>query len=329
MRAAIDIGLRACVTRSTRDISDPIRPTPDDMTPSAAACVALTDRLFADWHGARQWPHPDLVWAADVPSTCPMSFAGWSNSGRTRPAWAFTCTWPSPPSENAEVMKRFGFRPVERFRQLGLLDRNLFAVHMGAVNEAEVDVVAANRVSVGHCASASMFGAFGCIAHGKIPELAQAGVTMAIGTDAASISRFLDLIREMYVVATAHKDVKLDAEVMGAHKAFEMATIDGAKALMWDDEIGSLEVGKRADVVLIGMDGLEWYPRPMHNPVANLVYSSAGHAVQTVIIDGKIVMRDRKLLTIDEAALKLRTQGEAVAAAQAAGIHEDLRWTIE
>src|SRR5260221_13850723 len=115
------------------------------------------------------------------------------------------------PAETAEVQKKFGVRPVERFRRLGLIDANLYAVHMGALDDAEVELVTKSGTKVCHCASASMLGAFGCIAHGKFVELAAAGATMSLGTDAAAISRFLDLVREMYIVACAHKDVAIDA----------------------------------------------------------------------------------------------------------------------
>ncbi len=115
---------------------------------------------------------------------------------------------------------------------------------------------------------------------------------------------------------------------MGAHKAFEMATIEGAKALLWDDEIGSLEAGKRADLVLVRTDGLEWYPRPLLNPVANLVYSSTGDAVDSVMIDGKWVMRQRQLLTIDEARLKQMVVQNAADAARGAKIPEEQRWPV-
>jgi len=151
---------------------------------------------------------------------------------------------------------------------------------------------------------------------------------LSLGTDAAAISRFLDLVREMYVVACAHKDVAIDAEVMGAHKAFEMATIEGAKALLCADEIGSLEAGKRADLVLVRTDGLEWYPRPQINPVANLVYSSSGAAADSVMVNGQWLMRGRKLLTIDEPLLKQKVTQYAAEAARGANIPEEQRWPV-
>lgn len=327
IKAALDIGMRACVTRSTRDISDPMRPTPDDMNGSAADAIKKLDDLYAEWHGAgegriRIW-YGLRTSANTSDELCKLVKAGADKRGV-----GIHVHLAVNPAETAEVQKKFGMRPVERFRRLGLMDANLYAVHMGAIDDAEVELVVKTGTKICHCASASMFGAFGCIAHGKFIELTAAGATLSLGTDAAAISRFLDLVREMYVVACAHKDVAIDAEVMGAHKAFEMATIEGAKALLWDDEIGSLEAGKRADLVLVRTDGLEWYPRPLLNPVANLVYSSTGDAVDSVMIDGRWVMRQRKLLTIDEAQLKQRVVQNATDAARGAKIPEEQRWPV-
>ena len=137
---------------------------------------------------------------------------------------------------------------------------------MGAIDENELEIVREAQVKICHCPSASMLGGFGCISHGRFPELVEAGVTVTIGTDAGAISRFLDMVRVMYLAACAHKDARVDPEVMGARKAFEMGTIDGARGLLWDDEIGSLEPGKRADLAIVSTNSLEWQPRPAQNP---------------------------------------------------------------
>jgi len=327
IKAAIDIGLRACVTRSTRDMSDPMRPTPDDLNVSAEAAVRKVDELFAKWHGAgggrvRIW------YGLRTSSNVSDELCRLVKSRADSRAVGIHVHLAVNPAETAEVQKKFGLRPVERFRRLGLMDANLYAVHMGAIDDAEVELVAKTGAKICHCASASMFGAFGCIAHGKFIELAAAGARMSLGTDAAAISRFLDLVREMYLVACAHKDVAIDAEVMGAHKAFEMATIEGAEALLWADEIGSLEKGKRADLVLVRTDGLEWYPRPLLNPVANLVYSSSGEAADSVMVDGQWLMRGRRLLSVDEELLKQKVTQNAAGAARGAKIPEEQRWPV-
>ena len=123
------------------------------------------------------------------------------------------------------------------------------------------------------------------------------------------------MVRVMYLAACGHKDAKVDPTVIGAHKALEMATTDAATALLWDgvDGIGSLEGGKRADLIIIDTDGSGWQPNPLCNPIGNLIYSNTGEAVRTVIIDGQIVMRDREFQTLDEAAYRTEAATASIA----------------
>jgi 5-methylthioadenosine/S-adenosylhomocysteine deaminase len=144
-----------------------------------------------------------------------------------------------------------------------------------------------------------MLGGMGAVSSGGFLRMFDAGVLTGLGTDAAAVSRFLDMIRVMYLAATAHKDVACDPEVAGCYRALEMATIDGARALRIDDRVGSLEVGKRCDAVVIDTDGSAWQPDPWFNPVANLVYAADGSSVRHVIVDGNVVVEDRRLLTCD------------------------------
>jgi cytosine/adenosine deaminase-related metal-dependent hydrolase len=106
------------------------------------------------------------------------------------------------------------------------------------------------------------------------------------------------MVRVMYLGAVLHKDLRQDPDIMGAEVAIEMATINGAKAMGLEKEIGSIETGKKADIAIFDTRRPEW--RPLHNEVQNLVYSATGDSVETVIIDGKIVMEKRQVLTIDE-----------------------------
>jgi cytosine/adenosine deaminase-related metal-dependent hydrolase len=116
-------------------------------------------------------------------------------------------------------------------------------------------------------------------------------------------SNFVDPVRLMYIAACAHKDAKADVRVIGAHKAMEMMTIDGAKSLLWEKEIGSLEVGKKADIILMDMNRPEWQPCHPGYEVTNLVYSASGDSTDTVIIDGNIIMEKREVLTVEESRI--------------------------
>ncbi|MGN6459799.1 MAG: amidohydrolase family protein [Pseudolabrys sp.] len=193
--------------------------------------------------------------------------------------------------------------PLRRYEKLGVLGPNLCLVHLVHVVPEDVHLLVDHDVKTVHCPGASMLGGNGSFAHGTIPELIDAGVVMALGSDAGAVSRTIDLVRQMYLVSAGHKDVRLSPSVVNCYKAFEMVTLDAAKTMLWDDEIGSLEVGKKADIVIMDTSAPEMHPNPHANPIANLVYSGTGKATKTVVIDGRIVMRDRTFETIDVSAL--------------------------
>jgi len=154
-----------------------------------------------------------------------------------------------------------------------------------------------------------------------------AGVNVALGTDASDCANYQDMIRLMYLAAVLFKDYRYDATVMGAETAIEMATINGARALGLQEEIGSLEPNKKADVIVIDMSGPEWVP--LYNPVQNLVYSASGSSVETVIVDGRIVMEQYEVKTVDQKQVLARCQELANAIVNRTGVHPDhTRWQV-
>jgi cytosine/adenosine deaminase-related metal-dependent hydrolase len=158
------------------------------------------------------------------------------------------------------------------------------------------------------------------------PRMIERGLTVGLGTDSATAGRFLDMVRVMYLAACAHKDAYADARIMGAYKALEMATIDGARAVLWDDQIGSLEVAKKADVVLVDMRGFQW--QPMRDPVTNFIYSANGESVETVIVDGQVIMRDRRVLTVDADDVRADVRRAASGVVARAGIEVRPPWPV-
>ena len=154
-------------------------------------------------------------------------------------------------------------------------------------------------VKVCHNPGASMHGAYGACIVGKFPEMLAKGITVVLGTDSSAANNSLDMFRAMYQVATAHKEIRLIPDLILPEKALEMATIDGARALMWDDEIRALEKGKKADLIIVDSTRPNWIPMHDFSIVPNLVYSGSGDDVETVIIDGKIVMENKILKTIE------------------------------
>ncbi len=218
--------------------------------------------------------------------------------------------------------------PIHRYRDLGLLGPRLSLVHLGYVAGDDVTALVEAGVKGVHCPGTSTLGGIGVISHGTIPEMMAAGMTFGLGSDAATVSRFLDLIRHMYLACAVHKDVRRADVVISCYKAFEMATIDGAKAILWDDEIGSLETGKKADLVILDTSNLELHPNPHRNPIANLVYTGTGRSVRTVIIDGRIVMEDRVLKTVDVGELSRQLDASAPNVLARSGAQVRSHWPI-
>jgi len=153
-----------------------------------------------------------------------------------------------------------------------------------------------------------------------------AGVCVSLGGDSGNGSNHFDMLRLMYLVATIYKDARLDVGVMPPERALEMATLRGAEALLLDAAIGSIEPGKRADLVLYDLDVPEW--RPLLNPVNNLVYSATGASVRTVLIDGRVVLDEGRLTTLDERALYDRVEILAREQIRRAGLRIQSKWPM-
>ena len=173
------------------------------------------------------------------------------------------------------------------------------------VDDAGIALLARRGVKSAHCPTAGLKHTKGLAAHGRFPEMVDAGVCVSLGGDSGNGSNHFDMLRLMYLAATVYKDARNDVGVLSAERVLEMATIRGAEALGLERQIGSLEVGKRADLVL----------RPRHagvaaaaEPVNNLVYAASGASVRTVLIDGRVVLDEGRLTTLDEQALYARVE---------------------
>jgi cytosine/adenosine deaminase-related metal-dependent hydrolase len=206
----------------------------------------------------------------------------------------------------------FGRRPMVHLGELGVLADDVCMTHCVHVDNGELDVMAAHRASVAHCPTTALKVSYGVTRIGKMPEMVQRGINVSIGTDGNNASNYSDMMRATYLVAGLFKDGRMDPQMFPAEMAYEMATLGGARSIGMQGEIGSLEVGKRADLVLHDTDRPEW--RPLHNVINQLVWSADGRGVHTVVVDGRVVVEDGHMTTIDESELWARAQrlGEAV-----------------
>ena len=218
-------------------------------------------------------------------------------------------------NKHKEVFR--GKLPVQRYFDAGVLGPNLLMAQINWLTDEEFDLIKKFNVKICHCPTTGAVCASGSFKAGKFVEMMEQGITVALGCDNAAASNFLDMIRVAHMV-TVHRDIRLDPTLFTPETLMEMLTINGSKALLSEAEVGSLEVGKKADITLFDTERPEMVP--LHNPVSNLMHATSGESANTVIVNGKIIMRDRKLETVDEGMILMKAQEAAEAVVERAGL---------
>ena len=196
--------------------------------------------------------------------------------------------------EIEQSRQQFGMRPITRLKQLELLGPGYIAVHMTQLTDEEIALIAQTGASVVHCPESNLKLASGFC---PVARLVNSGVNVAIGTDGAASNNDLDMMGEMRMTALLAKAVSGDASAIPARTALRMATLNGARALGLDADIGSLEPGKWADITAIRLDRIE--TQPLFDPVSDLVYAASRHQVSDVWVGGRRLLKDRQLTTLD------------------------------
>jgi len=199
--------------------------------------------------------------------------------------------------------KKHGLAEVGLLEKIGFLGPDVLAAHCVHLTQTEMQIMAKQGVKVSYNPVVNMKLAQGTA---KIKDLMDLGVTVGIGTDGPASNNNLDMFQSMKVAALLQKQFYKDSTVMPAQTILKMATINGAKALGLEKAVGTLEVGKKADIILV--DFRKPHLTPAHNPYANIVYSASGSDVDTVIVDGKIIMENRRMKTLDEEEVMLKAQ---------------------
>lgn len=282
-RASLDAGMRAVVCQGFIDL--PKENTEDELS-------EVAERFIDRWHGTSPLLTPAL--ACHAPYSCTAkTLKRVKEIGRSK--GVLYTIHVSETREEVEMIKdRHGKLPFEYLKDLGVLDRNTIAIHCNWLEEKEIEILRECDVRVSHNPESSLKLAAGIA---PIPLLLEKGVIVGLGTDGTASNNNLDLFGEMDMTAKIHKIARMDPSVMNAETVVKMATIEGAKVLGLEDHIGSLEVGKWADLILLDIEKPHWIP--LFNPYSHLVYVASGADVMTVMIGGNIVMRERKLTTID------------------------------
>lgn len=196
--------------------------------------------------------------------------------------------------ELRQIREGYGKTPTEYLNDLGVFELPTLAAHSVYLTDGDIAILKEHNVSIAHNPSSNLKLASGIA---NIPKYMAAGLNVGIGTDGASSNNTLNMFKEMTVCSFAQKVHAMDPTVLPAEVLLQMATINGAKALHWDDEIGTLETGKKADLILVDVDKPHF--APWNNVVSDLVYSAQGGDVKTTIVNGKILMKDYEVQTMD------------------------------
>lgn len=310
-QAAVDAGIRGIVNRSTRDVAPEGKELPPGLFEDLETNVREGEAVVRRWNGAaddriRAWF--SLRYVFNISDQLATAIAAKAREHKV----GLHVHVAAVKGENEAVQQIYGKRSLERYYDLGLFGPNLYCVHMGYPNEREIGWLKQHDVKVAHCPTAAMKGAWGVFPNKMIPTMLREGISMSIGTDTNGAAGSLDMIRVMYATAIAHRDMFDDPTLIGPYRALELATRDGARACLWDDQIGSLEVGKKADLIIIDTESLEW-TYPGRDKVRSLVYGGHAGMVDTSIVDGRILMKGRELMTVDEDWLRyeVRRAGES------------------
>jgi len=267
---------------------------------ATAEAVARTAAFIDRWDGRlegrlRAWAMPFS------PETCSAELLQGLKRVVDQRGTGLTLHHGSGPQARKDYQGRGAKNPTEYLEALGVLGPNVLLAHALGLDDAEVDCVARTGAAVTMCPVTAAKGARGATALGRMPELLARGVRVALGCDSPNNSNHLDPVRTMNMAAIQYKDARQDIRLVPAETALEMGTRLGAAALGLGDEIGAIEAGKRADLVLFDTRRPEW--QALWNPVNNLIYNTDGRSVHTVVIDGRVVVHDYRQTFVDEARL--------------------------
>ena len=216
--------------------------------------------------------------------------------------------------------------PLATLDAMGVFGPRTKLTHMVYVGSDDIALLARRGVKIVHCPTAALKHTKGLVEHGRFPEMLRHGVSVSLGGDSGNGSNHFDMLRLMHLVALIYKDARMDTRVMPPETVLEMATLHGAAALGMERTIGSLEPGKRADLVIYDLDVPEW--RPLLDPINNLVYAATGASVRTVVIDGRVILDEGRITTVDETDVFRRIESLSRAQIARAHLRMNPRWPV-
>jgi 5-methylthioadenosine/S-adenosylhomocysteine deaminase len=278
-------GMRAVLGHGVIDFPAPGAPDPIQNLQNV--------EIFMDaWQGQSKLITPSVF--CHSPYTCSTETLKTAKAAAANRGLLFQIHAAETRTELDEIKSKQGVSPIMYLDQIGILDEQTLLVHAIWIDANDIERIARRGAKVSHNPESNMKLASGIA---PIPDLLASGVTVGLGTDGCASNNNLDLFSEMDVAAKLHKVNRLDSTIMEARSLVKMATIDGAKAIGLGDQIGSIEPGKKADLIIL--DSLKPHLVPMYNPMSQITYAVCGSDVRDVIIGGKVVIRNHHFLTLD------------------------------
>ncbi len=293
------------------------------MVENADECLAETEQMYNKWHGkadGRIQVWYGLRSLGGVTSELFKEVARLTREKKTH----MTMHLGEVEDDVRFVKENFDTNLTGFAREHDLLGPEMVFAHGVHFEEAELKELAETKTNISHCPASNTKLASG---FAKVPKMLELGVPVSLGCDGGPSNNTYDMVREMRLAALIHKAVVRDPLVVSAENVIEMATLAGAVAMGIDDKVGSLEVGKLADMILIDMHDLGLTP-PV-NPVSNLVYSGNGLSVDTTIVNGKVLMRNKQLLTLNEEEVKSKARTHIIDLLERAGTDISPKWPIQ
>jgi len=287
-RAANDAGLRAVVAQGIIDFPSPDAPDPKES-------LRLAEEFICQWKGSDRISPAIFCHSA---YTCSPQTIQKAKRMAERHAVPFGLHLAETQQEVQEIVHRYGKRPVQHLADLGVLDETVMAIHCVWLDQREIDLLQELQVKVVHVPESNMKLASGIA---PIPRLLERGITVGLGTDGCASNNDLDMFREMDTAAKLHKVFSQDPTALKARQLVRMATREGAAVLGQGHRIGSLEVGKKADLIILDLQ--KPHLLPVYNFYSHLVYTFSGADVDSVIVNGALLMRNRKVLHLEEEKL--------------------------
>ena len=290
-QAVAESGIRAVLARGMAGVA-----------PTADQALVESEQFYNEYNNAADGRITVMI-GPHAPYTCPPDYLKKVVALARRLGAEIHIHLSETSDEVQNCYKQHRMSPIKLMDELGVLDCGTLAAHCVHVSEDDIAIMKSKAVRVAHNPGSNMKLASGIA---PVPQMLEAGLCVSLGTDGAASNNNLDMFEELRLAATLHKANTLDPLVIPASQAVEMATSLGAKALGLSGVTGMIKAGLKADIVLIDMDALHWYPR--HDRVSLLAYSAGQGDVDTVIVNGKVLVHNHRLTTIDEEQLKYEVQ---------------------